>query len=165
MGEDWLPNAAGDFGLAPRRAQILAPLLAVAVSDEARQRILSFGGTTDRAVADKNWLTQKRVLSAARKLLVDASAPLTVGAVAKQFDTDWRNEYGVEVTHRWVGSVLRRLGVEPQKSNGVYVVPVSDFPLLRTLFVEYQIGDDRDVGDVAFVAIDPAQSKNKQEPR
>jgi hypothetical protein len=136
-----------DLHLEPRRAQILAPLLAVAVSDEARNRIAAFAHGEARTVVDKDWLTEKRILSSARTVLLDASAPLALGAVAEQFDQDWRDEYGVEVSRRWIGSILRRLGIEPTKSNGVYVIPVSEFPHLRTLCAQYQLGDGRDIRD------------------
>src|SRR5262249_35047483 len=69
--------ATDDLRLEPRRAQILAPLLAVTVSDEARARLVAFADGEARTVADRDWLTEKRILSSARTLLLDASAPLS----------------------------------------------------------------------------------------
>ena len=82
------------------------------------------------------------------KALLLTRRPLTLGAVANSSMTDWGERYGVEVAHRWVGSILRRLGIQPQKSNGVYAIPTSEYPRLRDLFAQYQLGDVGDIGDV-----------------
>ena len=141
------PVLAAELGMEPRRAQILAPLLSVASSEEAKQRIRAFVNGRQEPAPDNEVETGRRVLSSVKALL-DLSMPLTLGDVAARFDADWGKRYGVDVEHRWVGSVLRRLGVRPQKSNGVYMIPVSEYPHLRDLFIEHGLGDERDVGDV-----------------
>jgi hypothetical protein len=154
FGELRDPGLPTNLGLEPRRAQIFAPLLSVAVSADARSRILAFANGNVQSTTDRDWQAEKRVLDSAKALLLDTTAPLTIRAIAERFDQDWRAAYGVDVTHRWVGSVLRRLGVEPKKSNGVYVVPVSGFPRLRELFSEYEVGDERDIGDLETTSAD-----------
>jgi hypothetical protein len=136
-----------ELNLQPRRAQILAPLLSVAVSQAARERMRAFVDSRIGSSQGKDWETEKRVLGSIKALLVDISAPLTLGAVAEQFHAECGERYGAEVTHRWVGSILRRLGVTPHKSNGVYVIPVSEYPHMRDLFIQYQLGDVGDIGD------------------
>lgn len=133
------------LGVEPRRAQILAPLLSVASTEDARARLRAFveGGSVKPGSAAE---TTRRVLSSVKALL-DSSVPLPLGVVAKRFDEDWGQRYGVDVGSRWVGSVLRRLHVQPQKSNGIYLIPVSEYSHLRDLFVEHGIPDIRDNRD------------------
>jgi hypothetical protein len=138
-----------ESGLEPRRAQILAPLLSVATTSAARDRMRAFVADCAPSIQDRLRDADRRVLGAVRALLADKSAPVSLGAVAHRFDMKWRDEYGVEVSARWVGSILRRLGVRPQKSNGIYVVPTTEFPHLRDLFTAHQLGDTGDDGDNA----------------
>jgi hypothetical protein len=141
------PATFSELGLPPRRAQILAPLLSVATNDETRKRLIAFVDGRQESGGGGEVDTERHVLSSVKTLL-DISAPLTLAAVAKQFDEDWGNRYGIEVANRWVGSILRRLNVRPQKSNGVYVIPTSEIPHLRELFTEHELGDIGDDGDV-----------------
>ena len=124
--------------LEPRRAQIVAPLLHVATTRQARERILTFVSGRADPSSNRDREAELRLLSIARVVLSESLAPVAVGALAKAFDEAWGHEYG-QVTNRWVGSVLRRLGLQPQKSNGVYVIPVAELPRLRQLFADYRI--------------------------
>jgi hypothetical protein len=141
------PEMDPELALEPRRAQILAPLLSVATNEAARQRMRAFVEGRSESSHDRALETERQVLSSVKTLLADASCPLTVGAVAKRFDEDWGERYGIDVANRWVGSILRRVGIQPQKSNGVYVIPTSEYPHLRNLFGQYQLVDVRDNGD------------------
>jgi len=135
------PILNDEIGLEPRRAQILAPLLRVAVTDDAKSRMRGFViGRTDLVHRREND-AERQVLSSARSVMVGRPIPVTLGAIAKRFDDDWGNRYGTEVANRWVGAVLRRLGVVPQKSNGIYVIPPSEYPHLRNLFVAHGVED------------------------
>ena len=139
--------------LEPRRAQILAPLLNVATSPDARERIRVFARDRGTSRHGRRMDTERHVLRSVKTLLVKVSAPVTLRAVAQQFDTEWGERYRVEVSPRWIGSILRRrLGVHPQKSNGVYVIPTSEYPHLHDLFVQYQLEDVGDAGDIGSIS-------------
>jgi hypothetical protein len=133
-------------GLSHRRAQILAPLLAVATDSEARESLHSFvlGGTPMNGVRD----AEHRVLSTVHDLLSRGTA-LSLSAVAHEFTVQWRERYGTDVSHRWIGATLRRMGLRPRKSNGVYIIDNSDLPLLQTLFAEHGLGDNGDSRDIS----------------
>lgn len=135
-------------GLEPRRAQIVAPLISISPDAAGRDRIRAFIAQQGASDQDTSMETERRVLGAVKAVLVDPSAPLTMSAIARRFDADWGERYGVEAAPRWIGSILRRLGVRPQKSNGVYVIPASAYAQLRDLFVDYQLGDIGEHGDV-----------------
>jgi hypothetical protein len=133
-------------GMAPRRAQILAPLLSIATAEVVRERLGRFAG--QQAVGTDTKTEVERCVLSSVKTLMDESAPLTLAVITSRFQVDSAHQYGAKISHRWLGSVLRRLGVSPQKSNGVYVVPPSEYPQLRRLFDEHGLGDVRDNRDV-----------------
>ena len=143
---------ATESGLEPRRAQIIAPLLSITTNPAARERIRAFMRDRATSVRDRRQDADRQVLASIKTLLTDGSAPVTLGAVAHRFDADWGDQYGVEVSPRWVGGILRRFGIRPQKSNGVYVIPTTEYPLLRELFMRRQLQDPGDVGDVGPAA-------------
>lgn len=129
----------------PRRAQIAAPLLSVATNPAARERLRDF--LRDRPVesTESSVETEQRVLRVVRELM--KSPPLTLQGIAKRFELEWGEDYGLEVSPRWMGSILRRLGISPQKSNGIYIIPVSEWPRLRALLERRDLGDIRDERD------------------
>ncbi|TAL04089.1 MAG: hypothetical protein EPO08_02425 [Rhodospirillaceae bacterium] len=47
--------------------------------------------------------------------------------IAERFNATHRVEYGGPVSNRWIGNMLRKgLRLTPHKSNGIYVVPISE---------------------------------------
>jgi len=142
------PAMTSESGMEPRRAQIIAPLLSIATTDDARERIRAFANGRMEATHRTGSAAEREVLSAVKSVLLDASTALTLAAVAEQFDEMWGKRYGIDVSPRWIGSILRRMNVRPQKSNGVYVIPTSEYPRLRDLFAEHGLSDVVDDGDV-----------------
>jgi hypothetical protein len=139
--------ADGEQDVDPRRAQISAALLSVATSAEARARLTDF--LRDRPTTDRQsrFATERRVLVVVRRLIGESSS-VSLQLIAKGFQTEVGHEYGVDVSPRWIGSILRRLGIQPQKSNGNYVISISEFPRLRALFLQHgvvDVGDERDL--------------------
>jgi hypothetical protein len=130
----------------PRRAQIIAPLLKVAVTSEARDRLCEFVGR-HRSAEWARHQAERDVLTTARSLLADTSVPLGLSAIARRFSEQHGGTYGSNVSPRWVGSILRSVGLQPTKSNGTYVIPTAEYPRVRELFRQHQIGDIRDNGD------------------
>ncbi|MEQ1761097.1 MAG: hypothetical protein ABL986_22545 [Vicinamibacterales bacterium] len=137
-----------DSGLEPRRMQILRPLLQVAVSKSAKAVMREFFSSDSNFSHNRDRAISRQVLSAVSELMRNPSAQLTIGAIAERLKTTSAVHSLGEVSHRWVGSVLRRLGLEPQKSNGVYKIAVSDFGRITELLEQYGVGDFGDIGDV-----------------
>jgi hypothetical protein len=135
-------------GLEPRRAQIVAALLSVATNDDTRERIRAFANGRMDSGQGRDADIERSVLSSVQFLLRASSIPLTLAAIAKQIDSDWGRRSGVEVENRWVGSVLRRLGLRPQKSGGVYMIPTSEYPRVRELLDQHGLTEpsNDDVG-------------------
>ncbi len=137
-----------DSGLEPRRIQILRPLLQVAVSEDAKAVMREFFSKESNFSHNRDRVMSRQVLSAVSDVMRSPSAQLTVGAIAERLKAASADHAMSEVSHRWVGSVLRSLGLEPQKSNGVYKIVVSDFSRVTELLEQYGLGDFGDIGDV-----------------
>lgn len=141
------PTLDAEPGLSPRRAQILAPLLRVAVGVEARGRILAFATGSTECEPTSQAETERNLLTSIAALLVSPPPSVGLSALAKKFMDDWQHSYRTEISPRWIGTMLRRLSVELQKSNGVYVIPSTSYPHLLRLIDERlrDFGDERDV--------------------
>ncbi len=136
-------------GLEPRRVQVLRPLLHVAASDASRRRMEEFVSREPRSAHLRDRELCRQVLVAVASLMKTASVPLTVGAVTEKLRSSESIGWLGDLSPKSVGVVLRRLGLEPQKSNGTYRIPVADHDLVMTRLVEYGLGDFGDIGDVS----------------
>jgi hypothetical protein len=127
-----------DGSLEARTNQILLPLLSVAPTAEMRSAILSAarnfhaGILTERADS-----TEGHVLSVVKRLPADRDEPLRVAEIAVAFAQAFGSEYEQPVTNRWVGKILRRLGLALYKRNGVSVLVPGQGQRLAALFARY----------------------------
>ena len=130
-------------GVEPRINQIALPLLSL-VDDEAlrseiadRLRQEQAEHRTSTATGDN----RKRVYS----LLLERGvcghrrrAPVSVGTIAARFNAAHEAEYGQPVSDKWVGHIVRKtLRLSTRKSNGVYIVPLSEKPKIDALAARY----------------------------
>lgn len=132
-------------GLDPRRAQILAPLLAVAVDPEARRRMKNFALGRLETIGDRRLEIDRLVLGAVKAVMAQMTGAIPLGVIVDELAKGATVAAGADA--RLVGTVLRRLGVEPQKSNGNYKVGPLQRDRLLALIREHGLGDLGDVGD------------------
>lgn len=128
----------GMDGISPRRVQMVLPVLHVASDEAARKRLTSFVGKCDDEVS----LTRRLVHAVS--LVQESGQLLTVGAIAETLRRDLHRSF----SDKWVGGMLRGLGLEPRKSNGVYRVGPEAQSRVDELLQEYglrDVGEDRDV--------------------
>lgn len=128
--------------LPPRLSQILTPLLSVATAPEARERLTEYI-LGHRPATSTHEEAERLALQSAAKVLAKVHGPLALREVVEEFAILAAGRYGMEVSHRFVGSILRRLGVELQKSGGVYVLPITSRPKLEALLKRYGLVDER----------------------
>jgi len=129
--------------LEPRMNQILVPLLSVVPAGAYRDAILRHAERhQDRAVADRGDTVEGHVLAIIRGLAMEArTAFVPLAAIATAFRDTYANEYERPITNRYVGSVIRRLGLQPFKSHGTYVLAVAGNDRLAALYQRFGIGD------------------------
>lgn len=74
---------------------------------------------------------------------------MTLQAAAEEFARQSAGTFG-QVAPRFIGAVVRRLGIDVRKSNGIYLIPLTEGPRLDALSRRYNIPrtrDERDIGD------------------
>ena len=58
--------------------------------------------------------------------------------IATELQKRYGGEYDRNITSKWVGGIVRRrLQIRTQKSNGVYIIPITQRPKLERLFEKY----------------------------
>ncbi|UCI07335.1 hypothetical protein [Mesorhizobium sp. B1-1-8] len=131
-----------DHSLEPRLNQVLVPLLSV-ISDKAvRLDVLDRAGAMQQTmVLDRGLSIEADILEALTSLVSDTSRKvIAVKAIAEAVASQHAGEFARPVTPKYVGSLLRRrLNVAVYKSNGSYVVPVSEWPKIKELCRRYGI--------------------------
>jgi len=129
--------------LEPRMNQILVPLLSVVSAGVYREAILRHAERHQaRAVADRGDTVDGHVLAIIRGLAAEAdSNPVPLSAIATAFRDAYAGEYERPITNRYVGSVVRRLGLQPFKSHGTYALAVSGNERLAALYQRFGVGD------------------------
>jgi hypothetical protein len=82
-----------------------------------------------------------RVLAILREAFSSAEgASVNVGAIADRFNAAHGSDYGQPVSIKWIGHVVRKsLRLSTRKSNGVYVVPISEKPKIDALSARYGV--------------------------
>lgn len=127
-------------GVEPRMNQIALPLLSLADAPELRSEIAS------RLLQEQaEHLHQQRETVEARMLIILRDAfssadgmPVNIRAIADRFNAAHGAEYGQPVSHKSVGHILRKsLRLSTRKSNGIYVVPLSEKPKIDALSARY----------------------------
>lgn len=140
------PALDAELGLPPRRAQLLAPLLRVAVTPEARKRLIAFVAGEASAQQGAVQLAERRVVAVLRTMRRGEPAAFGLSEIARMFSERWGKDYGGMVSPKWIGAILRRLGLHSCKSNGVYVIPSTQYPQLYSILDRStgDVGEDRD---------------------
>lgn len=83
------------------------------------------------------------MLEVIRDLLGREDSRLSVKEITNWFIDRFGEDYGQNVTPKWIGGVIRNhLHLKTQKSNSVYVIPVSEQPKLTWLLEKYGIEKD-----------------------
>lgn len=131
-----------DPQLESRMNQILLPLLSV-VPDEKRRTLIRKAASALQAEteSDRGTSTEGQLLSVLARLLEEhPEAHLPLAEITSAFATEHGSDYDRPITNRWIGSVLRRLGITLYKSNGVVVLRAGQEDRLHSLFERYGIG-------------------------
>ncbi|MFN0009567.1 MAG: hypothetical protein ACKVXR_16845 [Planctomycetota bacterium] len=127
-----------DRTLEPRLAQIFAPLLSVAEDEDTLADLLELARTYHREMAADRLLdVAAEILGLIRELWTPGAECPAVKEIAVRFVERYGAEYP-QMTPKRVGWFIRRkLGLETMKSNGVYIIPVSEGLKLERLFERY----------------------------
>lgn len=135
-----LDESLADPTLEPRLNQILLPLLSVVSDESLRSQLRSVATDAQLSlVAERGLQVEAQVLEVLVELLIGSRASvIPVADVTAKFIEQYGMEYERPITHRWIGSLLRkRLNIRTYKSHGVYVVPIGDRSKIELLCARY----------------------------
>jgi len=143
-----------DENLEPRMNQILLPLLSVAPTHEMRTAIRELArGFQANLLDERSATTEGQLLSVLAGLVTSISSKLPISEIARVFATEYGKEYERPIANRWIGGVLRQLGISIYKSMGVFVLIPGQETKIANLCERYGVAlpaqGDRDVGTSA----------------
>ena len=127
-------------GVEPRVNQIVLPLLSMVDDPDVRIEI------AERLLQEQSEhrhqqreTVEARVLAILREAFsASDGTPVSIGVIADRFNATHGPEYGQSVSHKWLGHIVRKnLRLSTRKSNGVYVVPISEKPKIDALSARY----------------------------
>lgn len=139
-----------EYRIEPRMRQILGPLLAVATDEGDQAVILKHASLLQEALADARGQTiEAEVLVVLKKLLQDEpAAGVSVATIAKVHGRAYFAGLSKPFVPRSMGNLLRtKLNLKTRKSNGVYIVPKTEAPVLERLYERFGVTED----DVAYL--------------
>lgn len=135
-----LDPTLADPALEPRMNQILLPLLSVASNSEMQRAILSAAQALQGGiVAERGISSEGRILAV---IGAHSSDRLPLATITAAFSAEYGSEYDRSITSRWIGSVLRRLGLSLYKSDGIYVLAPGQRRHIEALCARYGIAVD-----------------------
>jgi hypothetical protein len=136
--------------LAPRGNQILLPLLSIVDDAAAREALISFATAAQAGtMAERGLSTEAQLLEVIRELSGEVhKQAIPIIEITQRFAARYAAEYERAVTPRWIGGVLRnRLHLGTYKSNGRFVVPVTDTARLTGLYSRYGLTEEADADE------------------
>lgn len=133
-----------DRAVEPRLSQIFAPLLATIEDETARAALRDLGRRYQREMTtDRGFDMEAQLLEVIRDARSSTPGHLAVKDIASWFADRFGDDYDKKVTPKWIGGVIRKkLGLKPQKSNGVFVIPPDEYPKLARLYEKYGITNE-----------------------
>lgn len=145
-----------DRTLEPRVNQIFSPLLANIEAPDTRELLRTYARAKNSTLRDERGASVEAQLLAVLLHLKEHGDVLALRTIADLYIRAFANDAPSLSTPRYVGNILRKgLGLRPQKSHGVYVIPTAERSKLSHLFDRYNVTDD----DAAIVAaVDPKRS-------
>lgn len=130
-----------DRSIEPRLNQIFIPLLSIIDDAQARDDLRELARQYNRdLLAERGMDMEAQILEIIRDLLASGEARPSIKDITSWFTDKYAADYERKVTAKWIGGIIRkRLNLKPQKSNGVFVIPLSEKSKLERLYEKYGI--------------------------
>jgi hypothetical protein len=132
-----------DRTIEPRLNQIFVPLLSIIEDPRAREDLRELARKYNRElIADRGMDMEAQILEIIRDMLASPfDTRLSVKDITSWFIDRHSMDYDRKITTKWIGSIIRKkLGLKTHKSDGVYVIDLSQKVKLDRLYEKYGIG-------------------------
>lgn len=132
-------DASINRGIHLRLNQIYAPLLTLVSNQSHRRKIVSFARTQHlQNTVDAGRSVEADILEIIKIISIKSDQPASISEITKLFVQTYGVEYDRKITHRFVGSVIRKkLRLKTRKSNGLYILSENQKDKLKYLFEKY----------------------------
>ncbi len=140
-----------DRSIEPRISQIFAPLVSTIEDTATQSELLELARSYSADLVAERGLDVAAQVLKAIVVVLHTRLPLSLSLIAQEFGHLFSGEYPEGVAPRWIGGILRKqLGLKPMKSNGLYVIPKTEYGQIRILCERYgvEMKDTRDERDV-----------------
>jgi hypothetical protein len=130
-----------DRSIEPRLNQIFVPLLSIIDDTQARGDLRELARQYNHdLLAERGMDMEAQILEIIRDLFASGEVRPSIKDITSWFTDKYAADYERKVTAKWIGGIIRkRLNLKPQKSNGVFVIPLSEKPKLERLYEKYGI--------------------------
>lgn len=132
-----------DLNLEPRLSQIFSPLLSVVEDGDVRAELHAVAKEINAdLIEDRGLDVESDILGIIRDLIsCQDQRHISIKDITSELQRCYGSEYDRNITNKWVGGIVRRrLQIRTQKSNGVYIIPLTQRPRLERLFEKYGLG-------------------------
>jgi hypothetical protein len=130
-----------DRSIEPRLNQIFVPLLSIIDDAQARDDLRELARQYNHdLLAERGMDMEAQILEIIRDLFASGEVKPSIKDITSWFTDKYAADYERKVTAKWIGGIIRkRLNLKPQKSNGVFVIPLSEKSKLERLYEKYGI--------------------------
>ena len=134
-----------DHSLEPRLNQVFVPLLSIIDDEGVCEELKGIAREHhEKRIAERGHSIEAQLLTVIRHLLSHSTGiGVSVGDITRQFVVAYGSDYERKITHKWIGTLIRtKLHLKTQKSNGRFVVPVTEKEKLDRLYERYGVGEE-----------------------
>lgn len=131
-----------DHALEPRLNQVFIPLLSIIPDPQAREELKRAARDYQKQlVADRGFEAEAHVLEILRECmgLPQGAEGIALKTITSYFVERHQEEYERKITPRWIGSLLKKLGLKTERLLRNYVIPRSELTKLTRLGEKYGI--------------------------
>ena len=135
-----LNPALADHTLEPRLNQVFVPLLSMIEDQQACEGLQRIARAYHKQlIADRGLDAEAQVLEILQALttgLFTQQEP-ALKTITSHFIEAHEQEYNRKITVRWIGSLLKRLGLKTERKSDGYVIPAPELNKLERLYEKY----------------------------
>lgn len=134
-----------DRAIEPRLNQIFVPLLSIIEDPRARDDLRELARKYNREIiADRGMDMEAQILEIILDMLASPfETRLSIKDITSWFIDRHNMDYDRKITTKWIGSIVRKkLGLKTYKTDGVYVIHVSETAKLQRLCEKYGLKED-----------------------
>jgi hypothetical protein len=141
LGKNAATEEFVDRKIEPRLNQIFAPLMSIIRDRHIREELREIARSYHREhILERALDIEAQILEVVKELFTQSKTKkVSMKEITELFTQRYGFDYeGGSVTAKWIGTIIRKkLNLETQKSNGVFVIPVSEQPKLLRLYEKY----------------------------